>query len=178
MFNFKKNDMMIAKGNDSMNLGKTINELRKKNNMTQEELAAKLGVSPQAVSKWENDLSCPDISLLPDVAKIFHITVDELLSGNYQENEIAQPENPEPSFDNTKVNKGKKINISVDNHGKVTNVSLPIKLVQFGMKIGSAYGGLTNEHTEIIMNAIRNDLRGEIVKVDGENGEVVTVSIE
>lgn len=161
-----------------MNLGKTINELRKKNNMTQEELAAQLGVSPQAVSKWENDLSCPDISLLPDVAKIFHITVDELLSGNYQEKETIETENPEPSFDNTKVSKCKKINISVDNHGKVTNVSLPIKLVAFGMNIGSAYGGLTNEHSEIIMSAIKNDLSGEIIKVNGEKGEVVTVTIE
>jgi len=178
LFDFKKNDMMIAKENHSMNLGKTINELRKKNTMTQEELAAKLGVSPQAVSKWENDLSCPDISLLPDIAKIFHITVDELLSGEYQEKEIDEVKNPEPSFKDTQTNKCRKIHISVDNHGKVTNISLPIKLVRFGMNIGSVYGGLTNEHAEIIMNAIKNDLSGEIVKVDGEKGEVVTVTIE
>ena len=46
-------------------LGSRIAELRRKKNMTQEELAAELGVTPQAVSKWENDLSCPDITLLP-----------------------------------------------------------------------------------------------------------------
>lgn len=48
-------------------LGSRIAELRRKKNMTQEELAAELGVTPQAVSKWENDLSCPDITLLPRV---------------------------------------------------------------------------------------------------------------
>ena len=50
-------------------LGSRIAELRRKKNMTQEELAAELGVTPQAVSKWENDLSCPDITLLPQLAQ-------------------------------------------------------------------------------------------------------------
>ena len=60
-----------------MNLGNNISEKRKAKGMTQEELAANLGVSPQAVSKWENNLSCPDISLLPAIAKIFGMSVDE-----------------------------------------------------------------------------------------------------
>ncbi len=58
---------------------KSISERRKAMGITQEELAANLGVSAQAVSKWENNLSCPDISLLPEIAKLFNISVDELL---------------------------------------------------------------------------------------------------
>ena len=54
-------------------LGSRIAELRRKKNMTQEELAAELGVTPQAVSKWENDLSCPDITLLPQLARLFDV---------------------------------------------------------------------------------------------------------
>lgn len=60
-------------------LGKRIAMLRKQNGMTQEQLAEKVGVSAQAVSKWENDISCPDITALPLLASIFQVTVDELL---------------------------------------------------------------------------------------------------
>ena len=57
-------------------IGKRISEYRKKKNLKQDELAEMLGVSPQAVSKWENDLSCPDISLLPELSKILGISID------------------------------------------------------------------------------------------------------
>ena len=62
-------------------IGNRISRLRRQANMTQEALAEKLGVSSQAVSKWENDLSCPDISLLPELAKILGTTTDALLAG-------------------------------------------------------------------------------------------------
>ena len=52
---------------------------RKKYNYSQEELAEKIGVSRQAVSKWERDLSCPDINSLPALAEILEVTVDELM---------------------------------------------------------------------------------------------------
>lgn len=61
------------------NLGKKIKESRQKAGLTQEKLADKLGVSPQAVSKWENGSNMPDIILLPALADVFDITVDELL---------------------------------------------------------------------------------------------------
>lgn len=60
-------------------LGKRISSHRKKLGMTQDQLAEKLGVTAQAVSKWENDQSCPDISTLPRLAEIFGISVDALL---------------------------------------------------------------------------------------------------
>ena len=73
-------------------LGKRISEQRKKLSLTQEELAEKLGVSAQAVSKWENDVSCPDILLLPEIAKLFGVTVDALLSGKAEPEIIYVPE--------------------------------------------------------------------------------------
>ena len=60
-------------------LGKRIAALRKAKGYTQEQLAEKVGVSAQAVSKWENDISCPDITLLPLLADLFGVSVDELL---------------------------------------------------------------------------------------------------
>ena len=61
-----------------MDIGKQIRTLRLTKGVTQEELASYLGVSCQAVSKWETQTSTPDIALLPNIAVFFGITIDEL----------------------------------------------------------------------------------------------------
>ena len=61
--------------------GAVIRELREKNNMTQGELAEKLGISDKAVSKWERDIACPDINSIPKLAEILGIEVETLVSG-------------------------------------------------------------------------------------------------
>ena len=60
-------------------MGMMIASKRKELGMTQMELAEKMGVTDKAVSKWERDLSCPDISSLPKLAEIFGMSVDELM---------------------------------------------------------------------------------------------------
>lgn len=60
-------------------MGSLIAALRKENNMTQAELAARMNVTDKAVSKWERDLCCPDTALLPTLAETLGITVEELL---------------------------------------------------------------------------------------------------
>lgn len=65
-----------------MNFGKTILDLRKQKNVTQEELAAELGVTAAAVSKWENGYTLPDILMLCALADYFGVTTDELLGRN------------------------------------------------------------------------------------------------
>ena len=62
-----------------MNLDKNLRFLRKNHNLTQEELAEALGLSPQTISKWENNVTSPDISLLPLLADYYNISIDELL---------------------------------------------------------------------------------------------------
>ena len=78
----------------SETLGRRIARLRLARTATQERLAKELNVSPQAVSKWENDINYPDISLLPDLARfLLGVSVDELLSGasaSAQESVAAQ----------------------------------------------------------------------------------------
>ncbi|MBE6642781.1 MAG: helix-turn-helix transcriptional regulator [Ruminococcaceae bacterium] len=64
-----------------MTIGRNIAELRKNSGMTQEQLAEMLGVSSQTISKWENEVTMPDIMLLPVIAGFFDITVDELYGG-------------------------------------------------------------------------------------------------
>ena len=61
--------------------GMMIAGLRKERGMTQLELAEKMGVTDKAVSKWQRDLSFPDVSSLPRLAEIFEISVDELMQG-------------------------------------------------------------------------------------------------
>lgn len=61
-------------------IGEKIAELRRDRKMTQEGLANMIGVSAQSISKWENNVTMPDIVLLPIIADIFEVTVDELLS--------------------------------------------------------------------------------------------------
>ena len=63
---------------DFSNMGENIALLRRRISMTQEMLADRLGVSAQAVSKWERGLSCPDVSFLPVMAEIFGVSIDEL----------------------------------------------------------------------------------------------------
>ncbi|MCD7776122.1 MAG: helix-turn-helix domain-containing protein [Firmicutes bacterium] len=77
---------------DEETLGSRIVDSRKRCKMTQEELSERLGVTAQAVSKWENDISCPDITLLPKLSSIFGISVDELLSGRKNESVEALDE--------------------------------------------------------------------------------------
>ena len=60
-------------------LGAMIAELRKQHSMTQLELAEKMGVTDKAVSKWERDLSCPDINSLSNLAEILGVSVEELM---------------------------------------------------------------------------------------------------
>ena len=62
-------------------LGRRIADLRKEKGLKQEVIAEKMGVSSQAVSKWEHDQTCPDISVLPLLAEILGVTVDKLLTG-------------------------------------------------------------------------------------------------
>lgn len=168
-----------------MNLGNNISERRKAKGMTQEELAVNLGVSPQAVSKWENNLSCPDISLLPEISKLFGISVDELLGVApaavktetvKEEKANNEPEitYEEPVFSGKKAT---KLIITRELNGKVTTVKVPLGIVRFGLNISGIFGGLTGEQANSVENAIRTGLTGEILSVDGENGEKITISL-
>ena len=67
--------------------GKTIRELREKRSMTQRELAEKIQVSDKTVSKWETEKGLPDIGIIEDLAKALGVSLAELLTGDYRENE-------------------------------------------------------------------------------------------
>ena len=66
-------------------IGETIANLRKQKGMTQSELAEKMNVTDKAVSKWERDLSCPDINTISKLADVLDISVEELLKAKKQD---------------------------------------------------------------------------------------------
>lgn len=68
-----------------LNIGNIIKELRKEKQLTQEQLAERLGISFQAVSKWENNIALPDITLVPKIAQVLGVTTDKLFSYNQQD---------------------------------------------------------------------------------------------
>ena len=75
-----------------MTFGQTIKKLRKEANMTQENLAELLSISPQAVSRWETDVAMPDISLLPPLANLFDVTTDYLLGMETYQKDLRKAE--------------------------------------------------------------------------------------
>lgn len=91
-------------------LGKRISTNRKRLGLTQDQLAEQLGVTAQAVSKWENDQSCPDIATLPRLAEIFGITTDELLgyetAQKVHEAEVVEEENDQQESEGVHLQKG------------------------------------------------------------------------
>ena len=115
-------------------LGKRIAALRRDKGLKQDELAQQLGVTPQAVSKWENDQTCPDITLLPQLAQILGVSVDELLSGK------AEPEAPAVRVlpaEQRKDLKDMVLRIVVDSaEGDKVRVNLPLGLVEVALDMG------------------------------------------
>ena len=115
-------------------LGKRIMINRKRLCMTQDQLAEKLGVSPQAVSKWENDQSCPDISTLPYLAEIFGISIDMLLGHTTQETvhqgQVVIDEEDAGEPEGVHIQNG-KFNISFDG-GKRSGIWLALLVLSVG----------------------------------------------
>lgn len=162
-------------------LGERISTLRRQKEMTQESLSKELNVSAQAVSKWENDQTCPDISLLPELARILGVTVDELLTG--------KPETL-PTVRIAKPDEGKNLDdlilrIIVDSaDGDKVRVNLPVPLIQAAIELGIAHpklGGndaLKNIDIDRIIELVRRGVRGNLVEVEEPGGDRVLITVE
>ena len=86
-----------------MSIGKNIAKYRKAKGFTQEELGAKLGVTNQAVSKWESEVSMPDIMLLPEIANALNITLDDLYGIVKEPEKVSVSADDFPSFCHQKL---------------------------------------------------------------------------
>lgn len=159
--------------------GQRFSELRKHKGYTQEQIADKLGVTAQAVSKWENDLSYPDITLLPKIAELFGTTIDELL-GVMNKNEIkVLPENERKDFNKMLV----KIIVNSGEGDKV-RVNLPLSIIKLGLDIGmnmpqvSGNAALKDIDFQQIITLVEQGVIGKIVEIESADGNFVEVIVE
>lgn len=160
-------------------IGNRISQLRKEKGITQEEIADKLGVTPQAVSKWENDISYPDILLLPKIAKMFDVTVDELLSGESRKDTNFLPEGQRKNIDDMMfrvyVNSAK---------GDKVRVNLPMGLVKLGLEMGmkmpqvSGNDALKDIDFGQLIYMVESGLIGKLVEVESADGDIIEVVVE
>ena len=164
-----------------MTIGKRIGLLRRQKGMTQEELANAMGVSPQAVSKWENDQTCPDISALPKLSKLLGVSVDELLSGKTEELPAVRVLPPAERKDP----KDMMLRITVDSHeGDRVRVNLPLALVEVAMEIGmempqiNGTDALEGIDLKKVLEMVRLGCVGNLVEVDSADGDKVRIFVE
>ncbi len=166
-------------------LGSKIAELRKKKGFTQEEFAEKLGVTAQAVSKWENDVSCPDIMLLPKIAEIFSVSIDELMGvkTNNKDYDTNTTNTIEPKLLESRSKLKLRIQIiDVKNNRKPVNIAVPVnfvtKIARTGLKISSIVGGVPdNLPIEKILEQVNNGVSGEILDMTADDGTQIKIEI-
>ncbi len=151
-----------------MTLGKRIAMLRRRKELKQEELANMLDITAQAVSKWENDQTCPDISLLPELAQILGVSVDELLTGKQEFAPAVQlvPETQRKDL------KDMILRLVVDSaQGDKVRLNLPMALVLAALDIAPA--------VQLVPETQRKDLKDMILRlvVDSAQGDKVRLNL-
>lgn len=158
------------------NLNERIAYYRKKCGLTQEELAEKCSVTPQAVSKWENGLTSPDISLLPHLAETFGISTDELLG-------VGRPETAAlatDAFDPAKAIMRIRIDSADGDHVKV---NLPLSVAKIVIQSGSINVGASSDALkgidfDQIIALVSAGVIGKLVEVESADGDTVEIWVE
>ena len=159
-----------------MSIGERLLKMRKERGLTQEDIADALGVTPQAVSKWENDVSCPDITLLPKLARLLGTTTDAILSDEEPKVQCV-PEKERRLIDDMVL----RINV-VDGKDR-TKINLPLILFRaivsadpdsLGVNIGK---GKMNVDWKLVMKLVEGGTVGRILEHEGEDGESVVIEV-
>lgn len=163
-------------------IGQVIREKRNEKGYTQEQLAERLSVTPQAVSKWENDSAYPDIALIKKLAKELGCSVGELLSEE-KETGYVPPEKVDTSRMLFKI----RVNSS---DGDRISVNIPVKILEMlgenkqflssvsigeGKNLDSALGGID---IPAILQMVSLGVFGKLVEVDSADGDHVEIYVE
>lgn len=158
--------------------GQRFQRLRKEKNLTQEDIASKINITPQSISKWENDLSAPDISILPELAKILEVSLDELLTGKKTDTKVLE------DYDYNKA----LLKILVNSaEGDEVTVNFPVAL---GVTLAKALTATNisgdNDAKELlktidfdqVFELVKKGIIGEIVNVKSAEGDTVIIRVE
>ena len=158
--------------------GERFSRLRKKLGLTQEDIATKVNISAQAVSKWENDQSAPDISILPTLADILNVSLDELL-GREVIKTIILPEEERKDINSMIL----KINI-LSSDGDKVKVNLPLSIIKIcldsGMELPNINGKETLKNIDFnqIFMMIEKGIIGKLVEIESSDGDTVSITVE
>lgn len=171
----------------SKTLGEKLAALRKQSGLTQDAVAEYIGVSPQAVSKWETDASCPDIMFLPKIAKLYGVSIDDLFSDDAPHARPAAEEN----FGKAETHAIKSVNtdelylyVYVNSRtGDEVKVHVPLPLVRELLNTGKNVSGLfgtdlSGIDLESIFACVQSGQIGEIATVTTSNGDLVRIVVE
>lgn len=156
--------------------------LRKAKNLTQDELAERINVSAQAVSKWENDINMPDVSLLLSLSDILGVSVDELLGKETTSPAVFEPEKVKKDFNKL------MLRIVVDSAaGDKVRCNFPMALVKIALdaglnpsisgdnKVASAFSSIDWKQ---VYSLVEQGLLGEICTVESADGDIVRIVVE
>ena len=164
--------------------GQRFARFRKAKGFTQDDIANKVNVSSQAVSKWENDINMPDVGILLNLGEILGVSTDELLG-----KETAVPAKYEPETVKTDFAR-LMLRIIVDsNEGDRVRVNLPLQLLKIALDSGvaptlsingngKAAEALAGIDWKQIYSLVEQGLLGEIVTVDSADGDHVRIVVE
>lgn len=159
--------------------GQRLAALRKEKGLTQNDIAYKVGITAQAVSKWENDQASPDIDILIKLSEIFDISLDELL-GKVKPS-VSLNDKPTKKDINKMV---LKISVNEVNGDKV-KVNLPLALVKVFINkdtgeipLLDGKESLKNIDFRQILDLVEQGVIGEIVSIASENGDKVSIAVE
>ena len=162
-------------------LGKRIGDLRREKGLKQDDLAERLGISPQAVSKWENDQTCPDISVLPQLAEILDVSLEVLLTGEKANVPKVRllPEGT-PADINSMM-----LRLVVDSaDGDKVRINLPMALVkvalEIGMKMPQVNGNDVLKDIDLaeILSLVEHGAIGNLCEVESSDGDKVSIFVE
>ena len=157
--------------------GQRFQRLRKKAGLTQEDVANKLNITAQAGSKWENDISAPDISVLTELADILHVTLNELLGKSAETSLVPEGErkNINDMFFRIKVlgKEGDKVNVNIP-------LALAKVIVESGAELPKIQGKdvLNNIDFKQVFDLVERGILGKIVEVESKDGDFVEVWVE
>lgn len=162
----------------SRTIGEKIRDLRLQRKMTQDELAEKMGVSSQAVSKWEKDLSIPDLPVLIELSDFFYMPLDDLVRDKEPTVQLL-PKEARRNIDDMFL----RVNVHTAQGDKV-KINLPLAFVRLAsdmqVEIPSFKGSdiLKSLDMHALIALIEGGTIGKIVEVETGDGDVVEVVVE
>lgn len=157
--------------------GQRFARLRKAKGLRQEDIGDKIGISAQAVSKWENDISLPDVTLLGELSDILGVSLDELLGKEKTRTEVVAPN------ERKDMNK-MMIKVMVDSaDGDKIRVNLPLALVKIWLESGSKMPEINGKSLEgvdlkQIIELVDQGVIGELVTIDSNDGDRIVITVE